>query len=124
MESKGVRFFNTAYEMGRILSYIILNMLALFTTRQIFDPTHYDPNWKNRPVVLSSFVNTSHDRIRTPTPKLNLLGFDFTEIEVDKAILANGISFTIVFSKEVKDLGKNGWTEVGKLSNGKILLVK
>jgi hypothetical protein len=43
---------------------------------------------------------------------------------VDKAILANGISFTIAFSEEVKDLGKNGWTEVGKLSDEKILLVK
>lgn len=56
--------------------------------------------------------------------KITLSGFDYTEIEVDKAILANGISFTIAFSEEVKDLGKNGWTEVGKLSNGKILLVK
>lgn len=56
--------------------------------------------------------------------KITLSGFHFTEIEVDKAILANGISFIIAFSKEVKDLGKNGWTEVGKLFNGKILLVK
>ena len=56
--------------------------------------------------------------------KLTLSGLDYTEIEVDKAILANGISFTIAFSKEVKDLGKNGWTDVGKLFNGKILLVE
>jgi len=38
--------------------------------------------------------------------KITLSGFDYTEIEVDKAILANGISFTIAFSKEVKDLGE------------------
>ena len=38
--------------------------------------------------------------------KITLSGFDYTEIEVDKAILANGISFTIAFSEEVKDLGK------------------
>jgi hypothetical protein len=56
--------------------------------------------------------------------KITVSGFHFTGIEVDKAILANGISFTIAFSKEVKDLGKNGWTEVGNLFNGKILLVK
>lgn len=48
--------------------------------------------------------------------KITLSGFHFTEIEVDKAILANGISFIIAFSKEVKDLGKNGWTEVGNFS--------
>jgi hypothetical protein len=66
MESKGVPFFKTAYEIGKNLSYVILNTLALFTTRQIFDLTHYNPNWKNKSVVLSSFVNTSSDRIRMP----------------------------------------------------------
>jgi hypothetical protein len=111
--------------MGKNLSYVILDVLTLFTTSQIFDPTHYTPNWEIRSVVVSSFVNTSSDRIRIlVVSKITLSGFDYTEIEVDKAILANGISFTIAFSKEVKDLGKNGWTEVGKLFNGKILLVK
>jgi hypothetical protein len=120
MESKGVPFFKTAYEMGKNLSYAILNILALFTTGQTFDPTHYNPNWKNRSVVVSSFVNTSSDRIRIAVvSKLTLLGFQYTEIEVDKAILANAISFNIAFSKEVKDLAKSGWTEVGKLSNEK-----
>jgi hypothetical protein len=38
--------------------------------------------------------------------------------------MANAISFTIAFSKKVKDLSKDGWSEVGQLSNGKILLVK
>jgi hypothetical protein len=38
---------------------------------------------------------------------------------VDKAMLANAISFTIAFSKEVKDLAISGWSEVGKLSNEK-----
>jgi hypothetical protein len=79
-------------------------MLGLFITRQIFDPTHNNPNWKNRSVVLSSFVNTSQDRIRTPTPKLNLSGFHFTEIEAYVAILANAISFIIAFSKKVKKI--------------------
>ena len=51
--------------------------------------------------------------------KITLSGFDYTEIEVDKAIMANGISFTIAFSKEVIHLAKSGWSEVGKLSNGK-----
>ena len=45
--------------------------------------------------------------------KITLSGFDYTEIEVDKAILANGISFTIAFSKEVKDLGKK-WLDRGR----------
>jgi hypothetical protein len=55
---------------------------------------------------------------------MTLSGFQYTESEVDKAITANAISFTITFSKEAKDLAKSGWSEVGKLSNGKILLVK
>jgi hypothetical protein len=104
---------------------VILNILALFTTGQIFDSTHYNPNWKNRSIVVSSFVNTSSDWVRIPVvSKLTLSGFQYTEIKVDKVILANAISFTFAFSKEVKDFGKTGWTEVGKLSNGKILLVK
>lgn len=88
MESKGVPFFKTAYEMGKNLSYVILNMLAQFTTRQIFDPTHYNPNWKNRSVVVSSFVNTYSDRIRIPlvSKVVTLSGFQYTEIEVDKAV--------------------------------------
>ncbi len=51
--------------------------------------------------------------------KMTLSGFQYTERDVDKAITANTMSFTIAFSKKVKDLGKDGWTEVGKLSNGK-----
>jgi hypothetical protein len=43
MDSKGVPFFNTAHEMGKNLSYVTLNMLALFTTRQIFDPNLLQP---------------------------------------------------------------------------------
>jgi hypothetical protein len=43
---------------------------------------------------------------------------------MDKAVMANAMSFTIAFSKKLKDLGKSGWTPVGKLSNGKILLVR
>jgi hypothetical protein len=125
MESKGVPFFKTAYEMGKNLSYVILNTLALFTTRQIFDLTHYNPNWKNKSVVLCSFVNTSSDQIRIPVvSKITLSGFDYTDIEVDKAILAKTISFVFAFSREVKDLVNSDWIEVGKLSNGKILLVK
>jgi hypothetical protein len=125
MESKGFPFFKTAYEMGKTLSFVILNILALFTTRQIFDLTHYNPNWKNRSVVVSSFVNTSSERIRIPlVPKLTLSGFRYAEIEVDEAILTNAISFTITFSKQVKDFSKSGWTPVGKFSNGKILLVR
>jgi hypothetical protein len=97
----------------------------LFTTGQIFDPNHYTPNWEIRSVVISSFVKSSSDRIRIPVvSKLTLSGFHFAEIEVDKAILANAISFVFAFSREVKDLVNSGWTEVGKLSNGKILLVK
>lgn len=67
----------------------------------------------------------SLELIRIPlVSKMPLSGFQYTERDVDKAIMANTISFTIAFSKKVKDLGKNGWTEVRKLSNGKILLVK
>jgi hypothetical protein len=111
--------------MGKNLSYVILNILALFTTGQTIDPTHYNPNWKNRSVVVSSFVNTSSDRIRVAlVSKLTLSGFQYAEIEVGKAILAKTISFTFAFSKEVKDLAKSGWSEVGKLSDGKIVLVK
>jgi hypothetical protein len=55
---------------------------------------------------------------------LTLSDFQYTERDVDKAIMANAISFTIAFSKKVKDLSKDGWSEVGQLSNGKILLVK
>ena len=111
--------------MGKNLSYVILNILTLFTTGQIFDPTHYTPNWEIRSVVISSFVNTSSDRIRIPVvSKLTLSGFHFAEIEVDKAILANAISFLFAFSSEVKDLVNRGRTEVCKLSDEKILLVK
>jgi hypothetical protein len=120
MVSKGFPFFKTAYEMGKNLAYVILSMLALFTTRQIFDLTYYNPNWKNRSVVLSSFVNKSSERISIPVvSKMTLSGFRYTEMEVDKEILINAISFTITLPKQVKDLGKSGWTEIGKLSNGK-----
>jgi hypothetical protein len=43
---------------------------------------------------------------------------------MDKAIMANAISFTSAFSRKVKGGGKDGWTEVGKLTDGKILLVR
>jgi hypothetical protein len=125
MESQGVPFFKTAYEMGKNLSFVILNMLALFTTREIADLIYYNPNWKNRSVVVSSFISTSSDQIRIPlVSKITLSDFQFTERDIDKAIMANVIPFTIAFSKKVKDLGKSGWTPVDKLSNGKILLVK
>jgi hypothetical protein len=32
MQSRGVPFFQTAYEMGKNLSFVTLNILALFTT--------------------------------------------------------------------------------------------
>jgi hypothetical protein len=125
MESQGVPFFKTAHEMGKNLSFVILNVLALFTTGKNFCLDHYNPNWKNRSVLVSNFVNMSLEQIRIPlVSKMTLSGFQYTERDVDEAIMANTISFTIAFSKKVKDLGKNGWTEVGKLSNGKILLVK
>ena len=59
-------FLKTAYEIEKNLSYLILNMLALFTTKQIFDLTFYNPNWKNRSVVLSNFSPMSSDRLRIP----------------------------------------------------------
>lgn len=62
MESQGVPFFKTAYEMGKNLSFVILNMLALFTTKQIFNPTHYNPNWKNRS-QLYYLVSLTHLKI-------------------------------------------------------------
>jgi hypothetical protein len=125
MESQGVPFFKTAYEMGKNLAFVILNMLALFTTREIVDLIYHNPNWKNRSVVVSSFINTSSDQIRIPlVSKITSSDFQFTERDIDKAIMANAMSFTIAFSKKVKDLGKSGWTPVDKLSNGKILLVK
>lgn len=36
MESQGVPFFKTAHEMGKNLSFVILNVLALFTTGKNF----------------------------------------------------------------------------------------
>ena len=125
MVSKGFPFFKTAYEMGKNISYVILNILALFTTRQIFDPSSYNPNWKNRSVVLSDFANTSSDRLTIPVvSKMTLSGFQYTEMEVDKKILTNAISFTIILPKQVKDLRNSGWTEIGNLFNGKIVLVR
>ena len=80
MESQGVPFFKTAYEMGKNLSFVILNMLALFTTREIVDLIYYNPNWKNRSVVVSSLINTSSDQIRIPVvSKITLSDFQFTE---------------------------------------------
>lgn len=63
MDSKGVPFFNTAHEMGKNLSYVTLNMLAFYSRLgKYLIPTYYNPEWKNRSVVLlSSFVNTSQD---------------------------------------------------------------
>ena len=125
MVSKGFPFFKTVYEMGKNLSYVFLHMLALFTTRQIFDLPYYNPNWKNRSVVLSDFAIISSGRLRIPlVSKMTLSGFQYTEMEVDKEILANAISYTITLPKQVKDLRKSGRTEIGKLFNGKILLVR
>lgn len=125
MVSNKIPFFKTAYEMGKNLSYLILNMLALFTTRQVFDLTYYNPNWKNRSVVLSNFTDTSSDPLRIPVvSEFTLSGFQYTQKEVDKGILTNAISFTIALPKQVKDLHKNGWSGIGRLSNGKILLVR
>ena len=65
------------------------------------------------------------ERIRIPLlSKMTLSGFQYTERDMDKAIMANAISFTIAFSGKVKGLGKDGWTKVGQLSDGKILLVR
>jgi hypothetical protein len=125
MESKGVPFFKTAYEMGKNLSYVMLNIgHCSLLVKNLIQPITIQTG-KIRSVVVSSFVNTSSDRIRlVVVPKVTLSGSQYMEIEVDKAILANAMSLIIAFSKEVKDLAKTGWTEVGKLSNGKILLVK
>ncbi|HZB79685.1 MAG TPA: hypothetical protein VE264_00240 [Nitrososphaera sp.] len=103
---------------------MILNILALFTTGQTFDLNQYNLIWKNRSVVVSSFLNASSDRIRIPIVKITLSGFQYTEIDVDKAIIAKAVSFTFAFPKNVKDLSKSGWSNIGKLSNGKILLVR
>jgi len=120
---KNEPFFKTAHVMVKNLSYIILNMLALLTTGQIiFDPTHYNSNWKSKSVVIFSFINTSSDRIRILlASKVIIIRFSVygDRSGVDKAIRANAISFTIAFSKEVSHLAKSGWSEVGKLSNGK-----
>jgi hypothetical protein len=59
MESKRVPFFETEYEMGKNLSFVILNVLALFTTGKIFCLDLYNPNRKNRSVLVSRFVNMS-----------------------------------------------------------------
>lgn len=124
MVSKDFPFFKTAYDIGKNLSYIILNMLALFTTRQIFEARHYNPNWKNRSIVLSDFDNVSSEQLRIPVvSKITLSGFNYTEKDVAKEILTNAISFTTTLPKEVKDLRKRGWTEIGKLSNGRITMV-
>jgi hypothetical protein len=74
-------FFKTAYEMVKNLSYTILNMLALLTTDQIIiDSTDYNPNWKNRSVVIFSFINTSSDRIRILlVSEVTLSGFQYTD---------------------------------------------
>ena len=65
------------------------------------------------------------ERIRIPLlSNMTLSGFQYTEGDMDKAIMANAISFTIAFSSKFKGLGKDGWTEVGQLFDGKILLVK
>jgi len=45
-------------------------------------------------------------------------------MDVDKEILTNAISFTATLLKQVKDLRKSGWTEIGQLPNGKILMVR
>jgi len=103
---------------------VILNIVALFTTGQTFDLTHYRLICKNRSVVVSSFLNASSDQTRIPVVKLTISGFQYTETDVDRAIVAKPISFTFEFSKEVKDLSKTGWSAIGKLSNGKILLVE
>jgi hypothetical protein len=59
MESKRVPFFETEYEMGKNLSFVTLNVLALFTTGKIFCLDLYNPNRKNRSVLVSRFVNMS-----------------------------------------------------------------
>jgi hypothetical protein len=124
MVSKGFPFFKTSYEMGKTLSYVILNTVALFTTGQVLEPSHYNPNWKNRSVVLSDFENISSEQLRIPVvSKMTLSGFDYTEKDVAKEILTDPISFTIALPKQVKDLRKSGWTEIGKLSNGRIAMV-
>ncbi len=103
IESSGVPFFKTAHEMGKYLTYVILNILALFTTGQTFDLNQYNLIWKNRSVVVSSFLNASSDRIRIPIVKITLSGFQYTEIDVDKAIIAKAVSFIFAFPKDVKD---------------------
>ncbi|HEY6756585.1 MAG TPA: hypothetical protein VI037_04265 [Nitrososphaera sp.] len=124
-QSQRVPFFNIAYERGKNLSFVILNVLALFTTGKIFCLDLYNPNWKNRSFLIARFVNMCSERIRIPLlSKMTLSGFQYTERDMDKAIMANAISFTIAFSRKVKGLGKDGWTEVGQLSDGKILLVR
>jgi hypothetical protein len=75
MQSQGVPFFKTAYEMGKNLSFVILNILALFTTRKIFCLDLYNPNWKNRSVLISRFVNISQERIRIPLLSKMTFGF-------------------------------------------------
>jgi hypothetical protein len=67
-----------------------------------------------------NFLNASSDLIRIPVVKLTLSGFQYTETDVDRAILSKAISFTFAFSRKVKDLSKTGWSDICKLSNGKI----
>jgi hypothetical protein len=45
-------------------------------------------------------------------------------IHTCNSCITNAISFTVTLLKHVKDIRKSGWTEIGKLSNGKILMVK
>lgn len=47
MESKRVPFFETEYEMGKNLSSVNLNILALFATGKIFCLDLYNPNREN-----------------------------------------------------------------------------
>jgi hypothetical protein len=76
MQSRGVPFFQTAYEMGKNLSFVTLNMLPLFTTGGSFCLDCYAPNWKNWSVIVSNFVNNSSNRIRIPVfLKITLSGF-------------------------------------------------
>jgi hypothetical protein len=78
---------------------------------------------------LTNFISRHYgnytDRIRIPVfSKITLSGFQYTEKDVDNNIIANAISFMTAFPKRVKGFRKDGWIEIGKLSSGKILLVR
>lgn len=116
--------FKTALEATKYIPFLILNTLALFSTKEVNPMENYNQNWENFAISLPDFYTDDPKGISlTVIESMLPAGFRTTENKFSNLIYSKLLQIDVFDEEQFKEMSEKGWKKVGRLS-GKLVGIK